>query len=120
MEDGFLENIISMFREDKSLFQLLGELLSDERSRVRIGVVALVESLQSEEACRDSIQAAIPGIAILLDDPNPVIRGDAAYLLGIIGHPSALQYLKNALNDENDLVRESVSDAIGEIQASLN
>jgi len=64
MEKGFLENIIDMFRHDKSLYPLIGDLLNDERMRVRLGVSALVETLAEED--RGHISAAIPGIVDLL------------------------------------------------------
>jgi len=46
MENGFIGNIVDMFKHDKTLYLLIGELMSDERSRVRIGTVALVEILK--------------------------------------------------------------------------
>ncbi len=114
MENGFLDNIVDMFKHDKTLYSHLGDLLGDERSRVRIGTVALVETLHTED--KSNVVAAIPGIAKLLKDPNPTIRGDAAYLLGIIGHKDALLFLEEASSDENEAVRETVKEAIEEIK----
>lgn len=114
MENGFLENIVDMFKHDKGLYPLIGDLLGDERSRVRIGAVALVETLKGEDG--GYIASAIPGVAEKLKDPNATIRGDAAYLLGIIGHRDALPFLKEMLNDNHHLVRESVIEAIEEIE----
>jgi HEAT repeat protein len=92
---------------------LIGELLGDERSRVRIGTVALVETLKIEDV--ENILLAIPGLAKLLRDRNATIRGDAAYLLGVIGHKGALPFLASARDDEHDLVRETIEEAIHEI-----
>ncbi len=114
MENGFLDNIIDMFKHDKTLYLLLGELLADERSRVRIGVVALVETLQTED--NEHIIDAIPNVSKLLKDPNPTIRGDAAYLLGLIGHRNALKFLNDAVFDHNELVRDTVLEAIAELE----
>ncbi|UCD35872.1 MAG: HEAT repeat domain-containing protein [Nitrospiraceae bacterium] len=113
MESGFLDNIVDMFRHDPSFYPLLGRLLGDERSRVRIGAVALVETLKEEDS--GNVLLAIPGIARLLRDPNATIRGDAAYLLGIIGHKEALPFLMDAADDDHDLVRETIAEAIAEI-----
>ncbi|MBI4850176.1 MAG: HEAT repeat domain-containing protein [Nitrospirae bacterium] len=115
MENGFLENIIDMFRHDKSLYPMIGEMLGDERSRVRVGAVALVETLMGEDI--DTVVKAIPCIAETLKSPNPTIRGDAAYLLGIIGHKEALPYLLKATDDEHWLVREAVVEAIEAINS---
>lgn len=110
MENGFLENIIDMFKYDKSYFPFIGNILGDERMGVRIGTVALVETLMTQDM--DNVLLAIPGIAKLLRDASPTIRGDAAYVLGIIGHEDGLPYLEDAHNDENMLVRETVEEAI--------
>ena len=114
MENGFLENIIDMFRLDKSYYPFIGQMLGDERMGVRIGTVALIESLKEEGI--DNIQLAVPGIAGLLGDESPTIRGDAAYLLGIIGHIDALPFLSDISDDESELVREAVQEAIEEIK----
>ena len=116
MEGGYLDNIVDMFRHDKSLYTLIGTLLGDERSRVRIGTVALVEALKPEGI--DNILPAIPGVAELLKGENATIRGDAAYLLGIIGHQDVLPFLKDACNDEDELVQETAEEAIEVITKS--
>jgi len=115
MEKGFLENIIDMFRHDRSLYPLIGDLMKDERMRVRLGISALVETLANEDP--DSITDSIPGIAALLADENATMRGDAAYLLGVIGHPDGIPFLRDASADENESVREIAREAIEEIRA---
>jgi hypothetical protein len=116
MENGFLENIVDMFKYDRSLYPLIGELMADERGRVRLGTVALVEILKKKYF--DDILTAIPGIAKLLKNPDPTIRCDAAYLLGIIGHKDAIPFLSEASNDEeNDAVEEIIRESIERIQS---
>jgi HEAT repeat protein len=114
MENGFLENIIDMFKHDKNLFTLIGDMLEDERSRVRIGAVALVETFMAEHS--NDVSTALPGISKALKNPNPTIRGDAAYLLGIIGHRDALPFLIDAMHDEHELVREAAAEALETIK----
>ncbi|HWR57526.1 MAG TPA: HEAT repeat domain-containing protein [Thermodesulfovibrionales bacterium] len=114
MEKGFLENIIDMFKHDKGLYPLIGGLMTDERTRVRLGMTSLVETLVKEDP--DNISRAVLPIAELMKEENPTIRGDAAYLLGIIGHRDALPHLENALDDENPQVREIVRESIEEIE----
>ncbi len=115
MEQGFLENIIDMFKHDTTLYPLIGEFLADERGRVRLGAVALVEALK--EGYSKKIIEVIPLIAKNLKNPNPTIRGDTAYLLGIIGHKDALPYLKEASNDENPIVKWIIEESIDIIKA---
>src|SRR3990170_3417170 len=114
MEKGFLENIIDMFKHDANLYPLIGDLMADERMRVRLGVTALVETLAREDP--ENIPVSLPSIAALLKNPSPTVRGDAAYLPGIIGHRGAIPFLTGALDDENADVREFARDAIEEIE----
>lgn len=116
MDGGYLDNIIDMFKHDKNYFPYIGTLLGDERMAVRIGATALIETLKDEDP--ENVLTSVPGIAKLLKGPDAVIRGDAAYLLGIIGHKDALPFLEEALDDENDLVRETVEEAIEEIKST--
>ncbi|MBI4686820.1 MAG: hypothetical protein HY756_03445 [Nitrospirae bacterium] len=113
MENGFLENIIDMFRHDRNLFKLLGSLMADERNRVRLGVIALVEALKPQYY--GELIKTIPDIAKNLKSQDAIARADAVYLMEVIGHESAIPYLKELLNDENILVREITQDAIIEL-----
>lgn len=117
MENGFLDNIIDMFKYDRNLFSFLPHLMADERTKVRLGTVALVEVLKEKYPAE--IINAIPQIADLLKSLNPTIRADAAYLLGIIGDKSCLPYLILALSDEHALVREIAKEACYEVQKQV-
>ncbi len=113
MENGFLENIIDMFKHDESLYPLVVDMIMDERVRVRIGAVALVEELVKIN--KGPLIKLIPSFAQLLEDQNPTLRGDAAHLLGIIRHADALPFLLKAKDDSNRFVREIIGDSIHEI-----
>ncbi|MFH1703910.1 MAG: HEAT repeat domain-containing protein [Nitrospirota bacterium] len=115
MEDGYLENIIDMFKHDSSLYEYVGELMTDKRLRVRIGVSALIETLREEDP--ENVSKAIPSLLPLLKDQDPIRRGDAAHILGMIGNKDAIPFLKEIENDEDENVRTIVKEAIEEIQA---
>ncbi|MBA4371682.1 MAG: HEAT repeat domain-containing protein [Thermodesulfovibrio sp.] len=115
MENGFLENIIDMFRHDNSLYPLISALIQDERVRVRIGVTALIEELAGLDA--EHIPGAVPGLIRTLDHTESFVRGDAANLLGIIGDSSALPHLKKtATLDADPNVRLLADEAIKDIE----
>jgi HEAT repeat protein len=102
MEKGFLENIVDALRHDPALFAHLPALMADQRSRVRIGTVALVETLgRSHEA---EIRAQLPGLLALLAHENTAVRGDALYLLEIIGDPAASAAVAQAVLDPHPAV----------------
>ena len=113
MEKGFLENIVALFKTDNTLYEFIPEMLSDGNMRVRIGTAALVEELTGGHS--DELKMIVPGLTSLLTHDNPNVRGDAAYVLGIIGDRSAGVALQAALSDENPGVRESAKDALEEI-----
>jgi HEAT repeat protein len=116
MEGGYLDNIIDMFRHDGKLYTYVGELLADDRMRVRIGITALLETLTTEDP--ENVRKSIPNILPLLQNQNPVIRGDAAYLIGLIGNSEDIPALQKLIEDENENVRSIVSEAIHDIQSS--
>jgi len=110
MEQGFLSNIIAMFKSDPSLYELVGTLLSDERLRVRMGMTALIEELHKTRP--DEVRKALPSLLPLLGNESPTVRGDAAYLVGLIGDEEDRVVLKSLLNDPNPQVAEMVRDLL--------
>jgi HEAT repeat protein len=115
MENGLLDNIIDMFKHDQSLYAFVGDLITDERIRVRIGATALVESLRKEDP--ENIAKAVPPLLPLLKAESPVIRGDAAYLLGVIGNRDVVPFLNEIIGDADMNVRMIAREAIEDIAA---
>ena len=118
MENGCLDNIVDMFKHDESLYAYTGDLLKDERMRVRIGVIALMETLKKEAPGK--VKKALPPILPLLKEQNPVVMGDAAYVLGIIGDKEAVPFLKEIANAEDANVRLIVKEALDDIRRTLD
>lgn len=114
MGRGFLENIIALFKQDRSLYRFIADMLGDENLRVRLGVTALVEEFVGSH--QEELRAAVPGIIELLKHENPTIRGDAASVLGIIKDPAAIDALRACLHDVHAGVREVARDALSEIE----
>ena len=118
MEKGFLENIIDMFRADPSLWSAVPEMITDERSRVRIGTIALAETYF--ETHKDEIVKALPNIALGLKHKEPTIRGDVVYLLSIVGQKGALESLREAASvEEHPQIKGAMREVIEELRASL-
>ncbi len=118
MENGFLDNIIDMFRHDSSLYDLIGPLIQDERVRVRIGITALIEELKKLDP--GNIIRAQKNLRPLLANTNAVVRGDAANLIGIIGDKDAFPLLEQCLLDTHEGVRIIAAEAIAQLQAQRN
>lgn len=111
LEQGLVENIISMFKADTSYYSLVGELLKDERFMVRLGVSVLFEEM-SRSRPRDA-ELAVPVLLPLLSSSTPAyVRGDAANILGIIGSEQALKALEPLIDDEDPQVSEIARDFV--------
>src|SRR5210317_1380290 len=110
LELGHVENIVAMFKQDRSLYDLTGDLLRDERFTVRLGVAVLFEELAVIRPLEISL--AIPSLLPLLQAQSPILRGEAATILGIIGSMDALKQLKKLENDPDPQVREIITDII--------
>ena len=113
MEEGLLDNIVSMFKADKTSYSLIGELITDERVRVRLGVTALVEILAEEDP--DNLPLAGPSLMKALKNEFPTYRGDAVNLLGIMKYKDALPLLRELTQDKEESVRQMAREAINDI-----
>ncbi|MGB5883263.1 MAG: HEAT repeat domain-containing protein [Desulfobulbales bacterium] len=112
LELGHVENIVAMFKQDTSLYSLTGDLIRDERFSVRLGTAVLFEELVAMRP--DETSLAIPFLLPLLQEENPLLRGEAATILGIIGSPDALQHLRQLANDPDPQVLEIITDIINQ------
>ena len=118
MNQGFLDNIVALMKQDEALLQMLPDMMKDERIKVRLGTASLLEQLVEWDAAK--LFSLIPAFALLLADENPTIRGDAASVLEMIGNPDALVYLNQFKNEENLQVREIILEAIEILESSGN
>ncbi|MHB8148886.1 MAG: HEAT repeat domain-containing protein [Desulfobulbia bacterium] len=112
LEMGHVENIMAMFKQDTSLYALSGELLRDERFMVRMGMAVLFDELKVIR--EQEVALAIPALLPILDEETPWMRGEAVNLLGIIGTPEALVYIKSLADDPEPQIREMVRDILAE------
>lgn len=106
LDQGHVENIVAMFRRTPEYYDWTGEILSDDRFSVRLGISVLFEELQILQP--DRLPLAIPSLVKLLDSEQPLLRGEAVSLLGIIGTKQALVEIRRLAGDPNPQVREMV------------
>jgi len=108
---GHVDNIVALFRQDPATFAWTGQLLTDERFSVRLGVSVLFEHLTC--LCPDLCPLAIPSLVAQLTHPIDWVRGEAASVLAIIGTDEALAPLRPLLADPSPQVVELVGDILG-------
>lgn len=106
LDQGHVENIVAMFRREPHYYTWIGDILSDERFSVRLGVSVLFEELQTQHP--DQLPLAIPSLVKLLESELPLLRGEAVSLLGIIGTRPAMAEIGRLAKDPNPQVREMV------------
>lgn len=116
LELGHVENIVAMFKQDRSLYSLTGDLLRDERFAVRLGVAVLFEELAVIKPA--DLRLTIPALLPLLEETNPILRGEAATILGIIGGQEAIDSLQTLQNDPDQQVLEIVTDILRQQKTS--
>lgn len=106
LDMGHVENIIAMFRRTPLYYEWTGELLQDERFNVRLGLTVLFEELQSIQP--EKLELAIPSLQTVLQTGEPLYRGEALSLLGIINTDEAIQLIRDHEDDPNPQVKEMV------------
>jgi hypothetical protein len=112
LELGHVENIMAMFRQNPALYALSGELVRDERFKVRMGMAVLFEEMRALRP--QEMALAIPSLLSVLAEEQPWMRGEAVNLLGIIGTPEALAWIKPLVDDPEPQIREMVADILAE------
>ncbi len=110
LEQGLVENIVSMFKADDDYYRLVGDLLRDERFRVRMGVAVLFEWLIEERP--EKVKLAIPYLLPVLEEEDAYLRGDTLTVLGIIGSEQALAVVRKKLSDPDPQVVEIAQDIL--------
>lgn len=118
LQDYFLEMLKSgrrtkverLLRNHPQHAGVLGDLLLDPEASmaVRIGIGAVLEELQGA----DLLDALVPKLALVLQDQDPRNRADAAHYLSLIASASALNVLRNYLEDADPEVREIAQEAL--------
>ncbi len=110
LEMGHVENIVEMFKQDSRYYEWVGQLLTDERFAVRLGVSVLFEYLIEERP--DDVELAIPSLSDVLKHETPWVRGEAISVLSIIGTAPATAIIQTMADDPDPQVAEMVQDIL--------
>jgi hypothetical protein len=106
LDQGHVENIVAMFRRETRYYEWTGEILKDERFSVRLGISVLFEELR--EIQPEKLARAIPSLIELLHSKEPLLRGEAVSVLGIIATDEAMTHIRRMYDDPNPQVQEMV------------
>jgi len=113
LEVGQLSQVELMLRrQPEGLSDLLVLFADQERLiNVRIGAAAVLETLQGSGLLEKSVEE----IGRYTHNTQPSTRIDACHVLSFTHHPSAVLFLKSALNDEDAEVREVARESLEEL-----
>ena len=114
LDQGFVENIVAMFKYEPAYYAWTGELLDDERFAVRLGMSVLFEELYKIQP--QQLHLAIPSLLPLLSADSPHLRGEAISILAIIATDEAKSHIREMANDPSPQVRELVQLLLDEAQ----
>jgi glutaredoxin len=90
------------------------ELLSDHDWSVRLGMMVVLEEIGTHRP--QLARRACPFLITLLSHPEPNRRGDAAFLLGLIGDAKVLAGLEPLAEDKSPEVAEAAREAIKRVR----
>lgn len=110
LEMGHVENIVEMFKQDSRYYEWVGQLLTDERFAVRLGVSVLFEYLIEERP--GEVELAIPSLTVVLKHETPWVRGEAISVLAIIGTTPATAIIQTMTKDPDSQVAAMVHDIL--------
>lgn len=112
LEGGRAAEVATMMIEHNKIFPALIDLLTDEKWPTRLAAMVTVECL-AEEAPAIARDLVSP-LRDRFSDCSEPVKGDLAYVFGVIGSNSAKQVLHAIAADESDAqVREAAMEALG-------
>jgi thiol-disulfide isomerase/thioredoxin len=115
LQKGEAEAVAREALDDQSMPPILAKLAFDADFGLRIGAMVALEEVMALDP--GAALPAIPTIIRYLDSREKRDRGDAAYLLGIIGDGSVLGELEPLLKEEDRFLRETAQEAMERIKA---
>ena len=108
--DGRLDQAEALVRERPDMLTAVLPLIEDPEMpmQVRVGVGAVLESLEKEPA----LDRLVPELGRLSTHTDHRVRSDACHYLGLTGSDAARGYLRARIDDENPEVREIAEEAL--------
>ena len=107
---GEVDKVTILFQYNKTLYEVVGNLIKDERMLVRVGLNMVMDDLI--ETKPQDVHLALPVLIPLLTDESPTVRGDVADLIDMIGDQNHIALLEPLLADPHPQVVEIVREAI--------
>ena len=116
LKEGALPKVSAQAGRDPATLDALLRLLGDTDTEltVRIGINAVFEALEGD----DALQRTVPALIALGTHRDAHVRGDAAHLLSLTHNPSVQSHLERLLNDEIADVREIAREGLERLRSA--
>ena len=113
MTSGEINKVQQLIEKQPDTFPALLNLITETDSNLsaRVGAGAIIEDMTGSKLLKQQI----PLLAELSRHTEASIRNDACYYLGLSQDKSAKPYIEALLNDENNDVKETATEALEEI-----
>lgn len=113
LEAGQLSQALAALQHHPHWMDTVIELVASGESgiSVRLGIGAMLDDLAGTAYLTEHLDA----LARLLESENHGVRSDAVHYLGLSHSPAALPYLKQALQDPHEEVREIAQETLDEL-----
>jgi len=113
MTSGEINKVQQLIEKQPGTFPALLNLITETDSNLsaRVGVGAIIEDLTGSDLLKQHIAI----LAELSRHTEANIRNDACYYLGLTQDESAKPYIEALLDDENNDVKETATEALEEI-----
>ena len=110
---GNIDKCLDLIRADSRQLDALLMLFKDADTElnIRIGISAIIESLQGSPELRGIAHE----LRALLKHTAPSVRGDACHYLSLTGHEDAAEWIRPLLADNDEAVRQIAQDCLEEL-----
>lgn len=118
LREGDARKLAAMMMAEGEIPGSALELLSDHDWSVRLGFMVVIEEIGTHRP--ELARRACPHLITLLAHHDPNRRGDAAFLLGLIGNAEVLERLELIGKDGHQEVAEAAKEAMERIRAKAS
>lgn len=104
LEAGQISDVTDFVSRHEQHFAKLLHLLvdADVKINVRIGISAVIESLENSEL----LQSQVTLLGEFIDHESTAVRADICHFLSLTGHPDAISFVEKCTADSDAEVRE--------------
>jgi hypothetical protein len=113
LKGGDLGKVLDLIAKDPGHLDALLALLGNSQTELhaRVGIGAVIETLQGS----DALKQRVPALIALTRHPEARVRGDACHYLALSQSPQALEAIRGLLSDPDPQVQDIARDSMAAV-----